>query len=316
MTSADGWKRALPVIQVVVALGLLALLWRLADGQQAMALLASLQPAWVAVAFLALSLQTVLSAIRWRITAAPLGIEMRWTTALREYYLSQVVNQALPGGVLGDAGRAYRARGQAGLLGSGQSVVLERLAGQVALFAVMILAFLATTVVPGGLSWPTWLATVLGVVVAGGLLVVLSLRLLRRILPPRLARLMGSAVLLIAKVWLSPGQLAAQAVLSLSTALLNVLAFASCVWAVGGQLAPAAALVVVPLVLLAMLIPLSVSGWGLREGAAAALFPLAGVAASEALAGSVAFGLVFLISSLPGVVFVRSRGVVSTRSTR
>ena len=316
MNSASGWWRALPVIQVIVAAGLLALLWRLADGQQALALLASLHPAWVALAFLVLSLQTVVSAIRWRITAAPLSIEMGWTTALREYYLSQVVNQVLPGGILGDAGRAYRSRGQAGLRGSGQSVVLERLTGQVALFAVMILAFLTTTLAPGGLSWPTWLGTLLGVVVAVGFVIVLSFRLLRTILPGGIARLMGSAVGLMKRVWLPPGRLATQAALSLSTALLNVLAFASCVWAVGGQLAPAAALVVVPLVLLAMLIPLSVSGWGVREGAAATLLPLAGVASSEALAGSVAFGLIFLISSLPGVVFVRSGGVASTRSTR
>ena len=180
----------------------------------------------------------------------------------------------------------------------------------------MILAFLTTSVVPGGLSWPAWLGTSLAVVAAVGLVLALGLRLAHRILPLKIAQLMGSAVGLIKRVWLSPGQRVPQAVLSLSTALLNVLAFASCVWAVGGQLDPAAALVVVPLVLLAMVIPLSVSGWGLREGAAAALLPLAGVAASEALAGSIAFGLVFLISSLPGVVFVRSRGVTSTRSTR
>jgi hypothetical protein len=51
-----------------------------------------------------------------------------------------------------------------------------------------------------------------------------------------------------------------------------------------------------------MLIPLSFSGWGLREGAAAALFPVAGLTAAQGLATSVAFGLVFLIAVLPGLV--------------
>jgi hypothetical protein len=53
-----------------------------------------------------------------------------------------------------------------------------------------------------------------------------------------------------------------------------------------------------------MLIPLSISGWGFREGAAAALLPLAGATASGGLASSVAFGLTFIAAVLPGLVFV------------
>jgi hypothetical protein len=49
-----------------------------------------------------------------------------------------------------------------------------------------------------------------------------------------------------------------------------------------------------------MLIPISVSGWGLREGAAAALLPIAGATASGGLAASVAFGLTFIAAVLPG----------------
>ena len=64
-----------------------------------------------------------------------------------------------------------------------------------------------------------------------------------------------------------------------------------------------------PLILLTMLIPVTISGWGLREAAAAALLPLAGFVASEGLATSVAFGLVLLATSLPGIFFAtRSPG--------
>jgi hypothetical protein len=58
------------------------------------------------------------------------------------------------------------------------------------------------------------------------------------------------------------------------------------------------------MILLAMLIPLTIGGWGLREGAAAWLFPLAGATAAEGLAASVAFGLVFLCVALPGLFFI------------
>ena len=81
--------------------------------------------------------QTVLSAMRWRLTARQLGQTIPLTRAIGEYYLAQVVNQSLPGGVVGDAGRAVRARHQAGLRRAGAAVAIERLAGQVALFLVL-----------------------------------------------------------------------------------------------------------------------------------------------------------------------------------
>ena len=62
-----------------------------------------------------------------------------------------------------------------------------------------------------------------------------------------------------------------------------------------------AILCLVPLILLTTLVPITINGWGLREGAAAALLPLVGATASASLAASVAFGLVGLIAVLPGV---------------
>ena len=50
---------------------------------------------------------------------------------------------------------------------------------------------------------------------------------------------------------------------------------------------------------------------GLRivhEGAAAAFFPLAGASATAGLAASIAFGLVFLISTLPGLALLLAAG--------
>jgi uncharacterized membrane protein YbhN (UPF0104 family) len=106
---------------------------------------------------LALSVQTVLSALRWQLTARQLGIALGTVQAIREYYLSQVVNQSLPGGMIGDAGRAVRSRGQAGLVAAGRPWCSNGLAGQIAMF-VLAVAFLATLAVPGGLDWPRWLA--------------------------------------------------------------------------------------------------------------------------------------------------------------
>jgi len=289
-------------LQIAVALGLLALLWRVADGAAAIGHLADARPGWLAAALAALTVQTLLSALRWRLTAGQLGIALQPRTALREYYLSQIVNQALPGGVLGDAGRAVRARAQAGLLASGQAVLFERLAGQVALAAIFAAAVAGTLAVPGGFDWPGWLLPPVVLICACAAAAALGLALAGPHLPGRAGRMMrGAGADFLRAVW-APGVRMRQTVMSLGTALCNIAAFALCAAAVGLNLPPATVLALVPLILFTMLVPLTVSGWGLREGAAAALLPLAGATAAEGLAASIAFGLAVLVAALPGAV--------------
>ena len=61
-------------------------------------------------------------------------------------------------------------------------------------------------------------------------------------------------------------------------------------------------LLLVAPVLMAMLLPVTVAGWGFREGAAAALWSAAGIDPGEAVTASVTYGLFVLASSLPGAV--------------
>jgi uncharacterized membrane protein YbhN (UPF0104 family) len=224
------------------------------------------------------------------------------------------VNQSLPGGMVGDAGRAVRSRGQAGLVAASEAVVFERLAGQIALFVTLGVAFLATLAVPGGLEWPRWLIAPVVVVLAVGL----SLPVLAQAaiyLPGAVGRgaaqFRGAFIRALAARPALPGQV----VLSLGTTLCNLAAFAFCARAVGVDLSVAAVAALVPLILLTMLIPISVSGWGIREGAAATLLPVAGATASGGLAASVAFGLVFAASVLPGFLLLWLRPRADARET-
>ena len=155
--------------QITLAVALLALLWRVAGGEDVLRSLISASPGWLTAAVAMLTLQTVLSAIRWKITAARLGIRLGTGEALREYYLAQAVNVSVPGGVVGDAARAVRSRGAAGLLAAGQAVLFERLAGQAGLFVVTAVTFAVTLARPGGVDWPAWLIAPVGIFVASGL---------------------------------------------------------------------------------------------------------------------------------------------------
>lgn len=280
-------------VQIAVLIGLAALLWHAVDGRAALEQLRRADPRWLAAAAVLLSVQTVLSAQRWRITAAQLGLDIPLFSALKEYYLAQVVNQSLPGGVLGDAGRAVRSRAQAGLAVAAQAVVFERVAGQLGLLTVLLIGTGLELLMPAALTWPDWLAQAVVAMVA---LVVIGTGIAAMMPAARqFARRFALAV------W-APNVRLRQIMLSLTTALCNVAAFACCAKALGIGMPAIAVAALVPLILFAMVLPLSVAGWGLREGAAALLFPVMGATAAAGLATSIAFGLVFLLTTLPGLL--------------
>ena len=288
-------------LQLALALILLAVLWHVADGARAARLLAQMHPGWLGAALGALTLQTGLSALRWRLAAGQLGIRLGRVEALREYYLAQIVNQTLPGGVLGDAGRAVRSRAQAGLMQAAQAVLFERLAGQAALFAVFAAAAIPALALPGGPDAPRWLAGPMLALIGAGLAGAVVFRCGALWPVKAAARIRQPCILALA----APGIRARQAWLSLGTALCNIAAFVLCARAVGAVVPVWDALVLVPLILLSMLIPLTIGGWGLREGAAVAILPVAGATQAEALATSVAFGIAMVLAATPGLLAIR-----------
>ncbi|WP_237220298.1 lysylphosphatidylglycerol synthase transmembrane domain-containing protein [Salipiger sp. CCB-MM3] len=92
-------------LRLLLPLGLIGLCLWLADGREALRRLSELSPGWGLATLALLNAVTLLSALRWRRTAAALGLQMPRGEAAREYYMAQFVNQTLPGGVLGDAAR-------------------------------------------------------------------------------------------------------------------------------------------------------------------------------------------------------------------
>ncbi len=287
------------LLRGVLAVLLLGLLLWLVEWRAVLGILGRAQPGWLLLAAGLLVAQTAVSALRWRLVAARLGQRIAMGHALREYFLAQAGNMALPGGVAGDAARAVRARAEVGLERAGMAVVLERAAGQVALVVVTVGAVLAVTLVPGGMAVPGAVIWALLLAVGG---VGLTLVGLLRIAGQRAAVARWHQGLRVALLAREVRGL--QAGLSLGTVALNLLAFWACAASVGVWLTLGAALVVLPLVLFAMLVPLTVGGWGLREGAAVALFPLAGASGAEGFAASAAFGAVFTLTALVGLILM------------
>jgi len=291
---------------------LAVLAWRL-DLSATLEVLKQAQPVWLLLALLVVQLQVVLSAMRWRFTAVRLQVVLPLPRAIAEYYLATLLNQTLPGGVGGDAVRAWRHAGEAASTARAvRAVVLERLAGQVAFFVLAGLGLVAWPLLardaarPAGVAVTLLLAAVLVVVSA---LVVWGLA---RRGPVRVRRALQGLGPDVARAWWRHGAWLTQSVLSVSIVGSYVAVFALCARTLGDALPALAWLTVLPLTLATMLIPISVGGWGVREAAAAALWPLVGLSAEHGVASSVLYGLVNVVGALPGLwPLVRRRTQVS-----
>ncbi len=62
-------------------------------------------------------------------------------------------------------------------------------------------------------------------------------------------------------------------------------------------------LAIVPPVFLLLTVPISIAGWGLREGAMLGLFLLVGADEAQVVSMSILYGLILIVASLPGLYF-------------
>ncbi|MFF1277589.1 YbhN family protein, partial [Streptomyces marokkonensis] len=254
---------------------------------------------------------TAFSAWRWALVARGIGIRLPLGAAVADYYRALFLNAALPGGVLGDVHRAVRHGKDAGDLGRGvRAVVLERTAGQLALFAAggVVLVSMPSPV----LGAVRQAAPVAGLGVLGACAVVLALRMNRA--PSGRGRGVVRGVLGEAREGLfsrrnAPGVLVSSAVVLAGYVAMFVLAAE--VVGVGASVAELLPLAV--LALLAMGLPLNVGGWGPREGVTAWAFGAAGLGAGRGLTVAVVYGVLSLVASLPGAVVLVARWYAGVR---
>jgi uncharacterized membrane protein YbhN (UPF0104 family) len=252
-------------------------------------------PAVVAAGTLTV-LTTVCSAWRWRVVARALGVGIGLPDAVGAYYRSLFLNSVLVGGVLGDVHRAVRHGRRAGDVVRGlRAVAWERLWGQVIQAAVTVIVLL-TLPSPFRPAVPYVLAGVAGAAGCAALVVRGAARRGR----PRLSRAARAVSADLRHCLLAPDvwprlTLASALVVAGHTATFVIAARAAGCTAPLGELV--ALLMVVQTV---MVIPLSIGGWGLREGAAAWAFAAAGLGAATGVTVAILYAVLMLAAVAPG----------------
>jgi uncharacterized membrane protein YbhN (UPF0104 family) len=265
--------------------------------------------------------QVVLSAWRWRYTSRRLGLHLGMIAAIREYYLATFINQLLPGGVMGDVNRAWRQSRTTGqILAAANAVVIERFSGQ--LLLVLVAAMLATGFWPFSGQVPVGQQTdgnngsLLGLGLFG-VAALVALAVLRRPLLRYLGQL-GKDVKLALLSWPASGiQVVTSAgILASYLAVFLLLASGLDGQGIGIPSGWRTLLALCSGLLLAMSLPITVAGWGVREGVAILLWPMAGLPAEEGAVLSVAYGLLVLVSSLPGALVLLAGALFVRPSVR
>jgi uncharacterized membrane protein YbhN (UPF0104 family) len=252
-------------------------------------------PAVVAAVTLT-ALTTACSAWRWRVVARALGVDIGLPDAVCAYYRSLFLNSVLFGGFLGDVHRAVTHGRRAGDVVLGlRAVGWERLSGQVvqAVVAAVVLLIVPSPVRP---ALPYVLAGVAGIAGCAALAVRGAARR-GRSRRARAARAVSADLrrgLLAPDVW-PQLTLASVLVVAGHTATFVIAA------RVAGSTAPLGELVgLLMVVQTVMVIPLSIGGWGLREGAAAWAFGAAGFGAATGVTVATLYAVLMLAAVAPG----------------
>jgi uncharacterized membrane protein YbhN (UPF0104 family) len=271
--------------------------------------LAAFDISWALGAVLLTTVQIAVVALRWAFFSRELGARLAYETALGAYYVSVFLNQLLPLGMVGDAFRGlWHARRLSADAASGRPVrpaldaatalILDRASGQITLLVLVL------PVLP---LWWEPLRAARGSESTFGPFAVLSALLAVAILAALFAYFWRSALRHTARarrIFFRPGALAVHGSCSVLAVFLHVAAFCCAARALGFSLPFGVATRVVPLVLVASMLPSFAFGTGAREAAAAGLYHLLGLRAAEGAEIALALGLLGFVASLPGLLML------------
>jgi uncharacterized membrane protein YbhN (UPF0104 family) len=259
---------------------------------------ATLAPLGLALAIVVAEIPLV--AFRWMILARRAGAQMTYRLALQLTFAGLFFGQVLPASIGGDVVRGWLgARNGLALQPVVASIILDRL---IALLASIILIAFALPLMSGQSDTSLQLTAQISVVAVLALLAGLFAD--RFPMPPVVKghRIVNLACGLIAQMracLLSRSGAGAMA-LSLLVHLMTILAVTAIAVGLGVDDALKASAIVVPIALVAAAVPISVNGWGVREGVMVAGFAIFGIAQADAFLISVLLGFSVVLSSLPG----------------
>lgn len=254
----------------------------------------------------------VMQGLRWKFVLQSLSIRLAFAPALVAVWFGHLLNNILPTSIAGDLVRSYTLRYDGAARGVWFGALIEEKFA--AVFTALFLAVAFSFAVPQIPVTIRLFSAILFIAMLASLIGLLALQNIIRRHSNVLIVYLGSIAHALERLFLSsPGRVALLTSLGINVLMAAVLFLSAHV--VGARPDFAQCLFVAPLVSIVASLPISYGGWGLRELSGLELLKFLGVQPELALAALLIYGVINLLSSLPGV-FVAQRFLVRTKQRR
>ena len=322
------WKRTGKLLlKIIISVGIVAGLLSQISLTSFWKALLNARHIYIILAFLLYIGGQILSAYKWKLLAKTLGFRRKFKRFVSYYFIGMFFNLFFLGSIGGDVGKAYLLAGRRdSRIRAGYSILAERFTGGMALVTIGVIALIASPsidliplwlklinwmgldvdIAPPSIAVITWWLNI-GLITA--CVVVWTLILTFPLLLPFIPWLTrwASKIKLgdFAVYWSRPRRMALVLAISFCFQLINILVFALIGMSLNLDVPLGYYFVIVPLVDLVSILPISISGIGVREGSYVGLLYLAGVETSQGLAfGLLGFLVVVAASLLGGIIYV------------
>ena len=305
-------KFFLVLLKVIVSLGLITFLINQVDFKRIVNILKNVDITMIIYAMILLTIQVFIATIRWQFVLKCQKIMLDYKNTLQILWSGLFFNQAMPSSVGGDVIRGYYLKKQGITLGRATlGVLMDRLFGMVGLVVVVVV------------SLPLLFELINDPVARSGVLFIafgVSLALLFIFFTDKLPG--NFSHLRVIRGFYSLSQDGRRCIaehyngliilaISILIHLISVISVMIMAVGLGINVEWSGFLLIIPLVTLMMVIPISIAGWGVREGAMVVGFGYLGVASEAALALSILYGLLMLVVAIPGgIVWMLKRDQV------
>ena len=290
--------------RIAVTVGLLVLLSKLLDWQQVATRVEEGHWEWLAASVALLALALIVGAWRWYLLLHVAKLSCTWGATLRAFFLGSFANNFLPTGFGGDVVRALAVTSSgAGVARATTTVAVDRLTS-IACLVILAWALLPfeAAAVPGAVTGGLAVITALAVAGAVTLRLAFNSRLVAGLVPGRLRPLAAELRVPLIMLGRSPAAAARVFALGVVYQAMTVGSFYAAARAVDIELSYVVAAATVPVVLVVTMLPISLAGFGLREGSYVVLLDGAGIAAGEATLISLLTVVVLALASAPGAL--------------
>jgi glycosyltransferase 2 family protein len=302
-TAPDFRGLAVVTVKALISIGLIAFLATRLNYTQVLSYWRVLNGVWILGALAVLLLEMcAIAGVRLKLMLAYVDVRRPLTMTVQIALCGFFFEQVTIGFIGGDAIRLWLLRRADVEFGRAiGALLLDRVFGFASLVLLSLLGIHALLALVDERLQSVIAVTLLVVIATGCVGVVVAFALTKLLPSSRLAAFWQRLS--------SPSQAIHTALLGIvfalaaTTHLLNVLVFWMLGQSIGLTMTFNQWFIVVPTVLLISMLPISVGGWGVREGAMVVALHGFGIPTEEALLPSILFGLCAVIATLPGGIF-------------